>query len=98
MSYLVNLSKHQPYEPIINHPIPNQARTKIAIYPFSLYRHYYLLTIDHYSKFVIEMLKNVQSSPVVNKKIFSLFGTPKELVTNNGPELTSYYFRSFSQT
>ena len=47
--------------------------------------------IDHYSKFiVIEMLKNLQSLTVINKckKIFSQFGTPKELLINNEPKFT----------
>ena len=43
------------------------------------------LIIDYYSKFiVIEMMKNLQSSTVMNKckKVLSQFGTPKELVWN----------------
>ena len=36
---------HQPNESIINHPIPNQAWTKIAADPFLLYRHYYSIII-----------------------------------------------------
>ena len=63
----------QPSEPIINHPIPNQVWTKITADSFCLYRHYYLLIIDHYSKFiVIETLNNLQSSTVITncKKIF----------------------------
>ena len=57
--------------------------------------------IDYYSKFTaIEMLKNLQLSTVINKcqKIFTQFGTPKELVTNNGPKFTGHYFKSFSRT
>ena len=91
----------QPSEPIIHHPIPNQAWTKIAADPFGLHGHYYLLIIDYYSKFiVIETLKNLQSSTVINKckKTLSQFGTPKELVTDNGPEFSSHYFKSFSKT
>ena len=91
----------QPSEPIINHQIPNQAQTKIAVDPFRLYEHYYLLIIDYYFKFiVIETLKKLQSSTVINKckKVLSQFGTPKELVTDNGPEFSSHYFKSFSRT
>ena len=91
----------QPSEPIINHPIPNQAWEKIAADPFRLHGHYYLLMVDYHSKFiVIETLKNLQSSTVINKckKTFSQFGTPKELVTDNGPEFSSHHFRSFSKT
>ena len=57
--------------------------------------------IDYYFKFiVIETPKNLQSSAVINKwkKIFSQFETPKELVTDNGPEFTSYYFKWLSRT
>ena len=58
----------QPSEPIINHPIPNQAWEKIAADPFRLYGHYYLLMVDYHSKFIaIETLKNLQSSTVINK-------------------------------
>ena len=42
----------QPSEPIINHPISNQAWTKTAVDLFHLYEHYYLLMIDYYSKFI----------------------------------------------
>ena len=91
----------QPSEPIINHPIPDQAWTKIVADLFHLYGHYYLLMIGYYSKFIIiETLKNLQSSTVINKckKIFSQFGTPKELVTDNESEFTSHFFKSFSRT
>ena len=70
----------QPSEPIINHPIPNQAWIKIAVDLFRLCGHCYLLIIVYYSKFIaIEMLKNLQSSTVINKckKIFSHVGTNK---------------------
>ena len=42
----------------------------------------------------------LQPSTVINKckKLFSQFGTPKDSVTDNGPEFTSHYFKSFSRT
>ena len=76
----LNFRNRQPSEPIINHPIPSQAWTKIAEDLFHLYGYYYLLTIDYYSKFiVIEMLKKLHSSTVINKckKILSQFWDPK---------------------
>ena len=58
----------QPSKPIIHHPIPNQAWTKISADPFGLHGHYYLLIIYYYSKFiVIKTLKNLQSSTSINK-------------------------------
>ena len=90
----------QPSEPIIHHPIPHQAWPKIATDPFFLHGHYYLLIIDYSSKFIaIETLKNLQSLAVINKcKKTSQFGTPKELVTDNGREFSSHYFKSISKT
>ena len=91
----------QPSKPIINHPIPNQARIKIAANPFRLYGHYYLLIVNYYSKFIVtETLKNLQSSTIINKykKVFSQFATPKKLVTNSGPEFFCHYFKLFSRT
>ena len=88
----------QPSEPIMNHPIPNQFWTKVATDSFRVYGHYYFLIIDYYSKFiVIKTLNNLQSSAVIKKckEIFSQCGTPKELVTDNGLEFSSHYFKSF---
>ena len=89
----------QPSEPIIHHPIPNQAWAKVAADPFCLHGHYYLLIIDYCSKFTVtEALKNIQPSAAINKcKKISQFGTPKELVTDNGPKFSSHYFKSFSK-
>ena len=91
---------HQPSEPIINHPIQNQAWTKIAADPFRSHGHYYLLIVDYYSKFIVtETLKNLQSSTIINKykKIFSQFATPKELVTNSGPNSSAIISNSFRE-
>ena len=88
----------QPSQPVIDHPVPNQAWRKIAADSFRLYGHYYLPIIDYHSKFiVIEILNNLQSSTVTNKckKFFSQFWTPNKLVTNNGPEFSSLYFKLF---
>ena len=88
----------QPSQPVIDHPVPNQAWRKIAADSFRLYGHYYLPIIDYHSKFiVIEILNNLQSSTVTNKckKLFSQFWTPNKLVTNNGPEFSSLYFKLF---
>ena len=45
-------------------------------------------------------MRNLQPLTVINKckKIFSQFGTPKELVTDNGPKFSSHYFKSFWKT
>ena len=90
----------QPHEPIINHPIPNQALKQIVVDLFHWYVRYCLLIIDYHSKFIfIGTLKNLQSSTVINKykKSFSQFGTAKELVTYNGPESLAIISNRFRQ-
>ena len=60
-----------------------------------------MLIVDYYSKFIaVENLKNPQSETAINKckEVFSEFGIPKEVITNNSPEFSSHKFRSFSKT
>ena len=60
-----------------------------------------MLIVDYYSKFIaVENLQNPQSETVINKcnKVFTQFGIPKELITDNGPEFSSHKFCSFSKT
>ena len=91
----------QSSETPIKHEIPDDPWTKCATDLFRLQGHYYLFIVDYYSKFIaVENLKNPQSETVINKckKVFSQFGIPKELITDNGPEFSSHKFRSFSKT
>ena len=60
----------RPSEPIIHHSVPDQAWTKTDVDPFYLCGHYYLLMIDYYFRFIVtKMLKNLQTSTVINKFI-----------------------------
>ena len=43
----LSFKNRQPSKPIINHPIPNQAWTKVVVDPFHLHGDYYLLMIDY---------------------------------------------------
>ena len=91
----------QSSEPTIKHPVPEEPWTKLAADLFRLYGIYYLLVVGYNSKFVaVKNLKNSQSLTVINrcKKTFLQYGIPKELITDNGPEFTSYDFRKFSKS
>ena len=91
----------QPSETPIKREIPDHPWTKCAANLFRLQGHYYLLIVDYYSKFIaVENLQNPQSETVINKckKVFSQFGIPKELITDNDLEFSSHKFRSFSKT
>ena len=74
---------------------------KVCFQTFRLQGHYYLLIVDYYSKFIaVEKLQTPQSETVINKckKLFTQFGIPKELITDNDPEFSSHKFRLFSKT
>ena len=45
-------------------------------------------------------MQNPLSETVINKckKVFSQFGIPKELITDNDPEFSGHKFRSLSKT
>ena len=86
----------QPSEPTSKHPVPQEPSTKLAADLLRLYVHFYLLVVDYNSKFVaVKNLKNSQSLTIINtcKKIFSQYGIPKELITDNGPDFTSHHFK-----
>ena len=71
----------QPSEIPIKPEIPDGPWTECAADLFRLEGHYYLLTVDYYSKFIaVENLQNPQSETVISKckKVFSQFGIPKE--------------------
>ena len=90
----------QPSETFIKPEIPNHLWTKSAADLFRLQDYYCLLFVDYYSKFIaIENLQNPQSETVIKncKNIFSQFGIPKELITDNGPQFSSHKLRSFSK-
>ena len=91
----------QPSETFIKPEIPNHPWTKSAADLFRLQGYYCLLFVDYYSKFIaIENLQNPQSETVINKckNIFSQFGIPKELITDNRPQFSSHKLRSFSKS
>ena len=89
-------------KPAIKHPVPQEPWTKLAADLFRLYRHYYLLVVDYNSKFVAvkNLNNNLQSLTIINKckKIFSQYGIPKELITDNRPEFTSHHFKKFTKS
>ena len=91
----------QHSESTIKHPVLQEPWTKLAADLFRLYGHYYLLVVDYNSKFVaVENLNNLHSLTVINKckKIFSQYGIPKELITDNRPEFTSHHFKKFAKS
>ncbi|CAK1587161.1 unnamed protein product [Parnassius mnemosyne] len=95
--------RHQaaaPRQPLAPHPVPTLPWEHLAADIFEFGGKQYLLIVDYYSKFVeISLLTNLQSKTVINvmKGIFSRFGIPKKIVTDNGTQFTSDDFKIFSK-
>ncbi|XP_028156191.1 uncharacterized protein K02A2.6-like [Ostrinia furnacalis] len=89
-----------PREPLAPHPIPRLPWEVLAADIFEFKSKHYLLVVDYYSKFVeVISLVNMKSDTVINKMkcIFSRFGIPRKLVTDNGTQFTSFEFREFTK-
>ena len=54
---------------------------------------YFLNVVDTYTKWLkVQIAPNVQCQTTINElsKIFTTFGLPEQLVSDNGPSFTSY--------
>lgn len=90
-----------PREPLVPHPVPDRPWEVVAADIFELKGQNYLLVVDYYSKFMeITPLNRLYSTNIIValKMIFSRFGIPKRLVTDNGPQFTSEDFVNFSKS
>ena len=78
--------------------IPDQAWVKIGTDLFSFDNKDYVIVVDYTSKcFEISCLPNTKASTVINhtKAIFSRYGIPREVVSDNGPQFISYEYKNF---
>jgi hypothetical protein len=80
--------------------VPEHHFQKVATDFFQLAGKNYLLTVDYFSKWpcVVEMSSTTSSATIRElEKIFSDFGVPETLVSDNGPQFGSAEFRVFSR-
>lgn len=91
--------KENSKQPLIPHEIPQRAWSKVGTDVFHCNGKSYLLVVDYFSKFLeVERLNNLTSDLVINtlKNIFSRQGVPDIVMSDNGPEFSSKYFKEFS--
>ena len=91
----------QPKEPMISHDIPDEPWTKVASDLFKIGTQDYLCIIDYNSKFFdVYDIPDATGETVVEytKSSFSRFGTPKEVITDNGPCYDSRVYKHFSKS
>ena len=88
-------------EPLITTPLPSYPWECIAADLFELKGSVYLLVVDYYSRFVeVQKLNSTTSTSVITylKSLFSRFGIPVEMVTDNGPQFSSNEMKEFSDS
>ncbi|XP_062849175.1 uncharacterized protein K02A2.6-like [Trichomycterus rosablanca] len=90
-------SQHR--EPLITTPLPDLPWQKLAADLCEHKGHHYLIVIDYFSRWLeILNLPKTNSDTVIQKlkSIFTRFGTPEELMTDNGPQFSADQFRRFA--
>jgi hypothetical protein len=90
-----------PSEPLQPQEIPDMPWNKVAIDLFHFQDREYVLCVDYYSKFPdISYLPNTTTATLVSalKTMFTRFGIPTEVVSDNGPQFSSREFKLFATT
>ncbi|XP_021361397.1 uncharacterized protein K02A2.6-like [Mizuhopecten yessoensis] len=87
-------------EPLAPHPIPLYPWQVLATDLFESDGKDYIVVVDYYScYFEVTQLHSTTSKAVINalKPIFTRFGIPEKVVSDNGPQYSSQEFADFSR-
>ena len=90
----------QQREPLQPHDIPTSPWTKLGTDLFTFNKEEYLLVTDYHSKYpIVRKLKDTSSAAVANilSGIFSLFGPPATLISDNGPQFVGRPFQEMCE-
>ena len=90
----------QPKEPLIPSPLPNYPWQRVAADLFHLKGEEYIVVVDYFSRFPeVKKLKATTSQSIINvlKTMFSRYGIPEELRSDNGPQFSSQEFAEFAK-
>lgn len=85
-------------ETLIQHEVPSEAWVGTDL--FNLFNKLFLVIVDYTSKyFEVVQLPNGKTSTVINftKGIFAHHGIPAEVVSDNGPQYSSFEFKRFAR-
>ena len=87
-------------EPLIPSVLPEYPWQKLGSDLFELQGKHYLLMVDYFSRYVeVIKLTSITSNPVIAgmKSIFSRYGIPELLITDNGPQYVCKEFKEFAE-
>ena len=90
----------QKSESEIKHKIPERPWSKIGTDLFAMTGRDFVIVVDYTSNyFDLSMIPDKKSSTVVKhtKRIFSRYGIPKTVVSDNGPEFVGSAYQKFSE-
>ena len=99
--YCQELRNANPKEPLTPHPIPSYPWQVIGSDIFHWQNNDYLLVVDYYSRYweVVKLTRTTAEHIIVEmKKMFSRFGIPEEVKSDNGPQYASQEFQHFAMT
>ena len=82
--------------PLLQSPLPKHPWEKVASDIFEFKGTSYLLVVDYFSRFI--EVQKLTSTAVVTalKAIFSRYGVPSVVVSDNGPQYTSEEMKNFA--
>ena len=92
--------RYRQKEPLIAHEVPTAPWHKVGMDLFSFKGRDYLLVVDYFSNYPeVCLLNDTHNSSVIMKLklIFSCFGIPKVVISDNGPQFSSYQFMRFAK-
>ena len=87
-------------EPLLPHNVPDRPWAKVGADIFEIQKKQFLVLVDYYSGYVeVDQLTSMTANQVITlcKSQFSRHGIPDVLITDNGPQFSSYQFRHFTQ-
>ncbi|XP_015779530.1 PREDICTED: uncharacterized protein K02A2.6-like [Acropora digitifera] len=92
-------SRSQPRKTLLPHEVPQGPLEKLGIDFLEFQSTTYLLIADYYSRFpVVRKVSSTTASATTEtlKQVFSEFGVPQTVMTDNGPPFSSKEFAAFA--
>ena len=87
-------------EPILQHEVPERPWAKVGVDLCEFYDRTLLVIVEYYSNFIeVDQVNKTTTSGVTKilKSMFSRYGVPDQVVSDNGPQFASAEFAKFGK-